>query len=74
MEYVQKSNACQGINPEYATKTFEHSKRFFEQPMEKKMQVFTGLVPNEFVGYHPLEYYTRTGKKLKGKHHSKSKM
>jgi hypothetical protein len=27
--------------------------------MDKKMEVFTGLVPNEYVGYHPLEHYSQ---------------
>jgi isopenicillin N synthase-like dioxygenase len=29
------------------------------------MEVFTGLVPNEYVGYHPLEHYSRSGRKKK---------
>lgn len=42
------------------------AKRFFELPEEKKMEVFTGLVPNEYVGYHPMECYNRNGWKRQG--------
>lgn len=30
------------------------------------MEVLTGLVPNEFVGYHPMEHYNRNGWKKNG--------
>ena len=33
---------------------------------EKKMEVFTGLVPNEFVGYHPMQAYNRNSLKRNG--------
>lgn len=62
------SNKHQGIDPKFSGQTFEAAKRFFEQPTEKKMEVYTGLVPNEYVGYHPLEHYSRSGRKKKGKH------
>ena len=56
----------QGVDPKYTEKTFEASKSFFEHSMEKKMEVCTDLVPNEYVGYHPLEHYSRAGRKKKG--------
>lgn len=61
------SKIQQGVDPKYSGETFEVAKLFFEQPMEKKMEVYTGLVPNEYVGYHPLEYYSRAGRKKKSK-------
>ena len=45
----------------------DQAKRFFALPEEKKMEVFTGLVPNEYVGYHPMECYNRNGRKRQGK-------
>ncbi|KAL6413045.1 2OG-Fe(II) oxygenase superfamily protein [Ilyonectria robusta] len=50
-----------GIDPKYADETIAQAKRFFSLPEEKKMEVFTGLVPNEYVGYHPMECYNRNG-------------
>lgn len=35
--------------------------------MEKKLEVSTDLVPDEYVGYHPLEHYSRNGQKKRGK-------
>lgn len=32
------------------------------------MQVWTGLVPNEFVGYHPMKAYNRNSLKRNGKY------
>ncbi|KAL2824387.1 Clavaminate synthase-like protein [Aspergillus cavernicola] len=50
-----------GVDGSYAAATFEQAKRFFALPEEKKMEVFTGLVPNEYVGFHPMECYNRNG-------------
>ncbi|TVY93437.1 2-oxoglutarate-Fe(II) type oxidoreductase [Lachnellula willkommii] len=50
-----------GVDLRYPKNTFEQAKLFFELPTEKKMEVFTDLVPNEYVGYHPLEHYSRSG-------------
>ncbi|KAL4876510.1 2OG-Fe(II) oxygenase superfamily protein [Aspergillus karnatakaensis] len=50
-----------GVDESYAEGTFEQAKRFFALPEEKKMEVFTGLVPNEYVGFHPMECYNRNG-------------
>ncbi|KAL4789572.1 hypothetical protein BDV19DRAFT_394946 [Aspergillus venezuelensis] len=55
-----------GINSSYSVETFEQAKRFFALPEEKKMEVFTGLVPNEYVGFHPMECYNRNGWKHQG--------
>lgn len=30
------------------------------------MEVYTGLVPNEFVGFHPMKHYNRNFLKQKG--------
>ncbi|KAK5175301.1 uncharacterized protein LTR77_000439 [Saxophila tyrrhenica] len=48
-----------GIDPSYKEQAFEKAKLFFELPEEQKMEVFTGRVPGEFVGYHPMEAYNR---------------
>ncbi|KAL4945262.1 hypothetical protein BDV06DRAFT_45304 [Aspergillus oleicola] len=50
-----------GIEASYAENTFDKAKQFFALPEEKKMEVFTGLVPNEYVGFHPMECYNRNG-------------
>ncbi|KAF3031590.1 hypothetical protein E8E12_000352 [Didymella heteroderae] len=41
------------------------AKSFFALPEEKKMEVFTGLVPNEYVGFHPMKHYNRNGWKYR---------
>lgn len=48
------------------SEAMEQAKRFFALPEEKKMEVFTGLVPNEYVGFHPMECYNRNGWKHQG--------
>ncbi|KAG9696786.1 putative gibberellin 3-beta hydroxylase, partial [Aureobasidium melanogenum] len=50
-----------GIDQKYADEAMQQAKRFFALPEQKKMEVFTGLVPNEYVGYHPMECYNRNG-------------
>ena len=55
-----------GIEPGYAEEAFQQAKRFFTLSEEKKMEVFTGLVPNEYVGFHPMKYYNRNGWKYQG--------
>ncbi|KAF4994640.1 hypothetical protein FGRMN_5637 [Fusarium graminum] len=50
-----------GVDSKYAAGAFDQAKRFFALPEEKKMEVFTGLVPNEYVGFHPMECYNRNG-------------
>ncbi|KAF6845507.1 2OG-Fe(II)oxygenase superfamily protein [Colletotrichum musicola] len=50
-----------GIDQSLAEQTMNEAKRFFALPEERKMEVFTGLVPNEYVGYHPMECYNRNG-------------
>ncbi|KAH7028091.1 uncharacterized protein B0I36DRAFT_328598 [Microdochium trichocladiopsis] len=50
-----------GIDMKYADEAMTQAKRFFAMPQEKKMEVFTGLVPNEYVGFHPMECYNRNG-------------
>lgn len=60
------SNHRQGVDMSYADEAMKQAKRFFALPEEKKMEVFTGLVPNEYVGFHPLEHYNRNGWKHRG--------
>jgi isopenicillin N synthase-like dioxygenase len=55
-----------GIDARYSECAFEQAKRFFALPEEKKMEVFTGLVPNEYVGFHPMKHYNRNGWKYRG--------
>ncbi|KAG9584774.1 putative gibberellin 3-beta hydroxylase, partial [Aureobasidium melanogenum] len=56
------NHACSiGIDQKYADEAMQQAKRFFALPEQKKMEVFTGLVPNEYVGYHPMECYNRNG-------------
>ncbi|KAM0551164.1 hypothetical protein ACHAPJ_008506 [Fusarium lateritium] len=50
-----------GIDEKYAEGALDQAKRFFSMPEERKMEVFTGLVPNEYVGYHPMKCYNRNG-------------
>lgn len=56
----------QGIDSKYAEATFAQAKRFFALPEEKKMEVYTGLVPGDYAGYHPMECYNRNGSKHRG--------
>lgn len=58
---------AKGIDQKYADEAMQQAKRFFALPEQKKMEVFTGLVPNEYVGYHPMECYNRNGWKHQGK-------
>jgi isopenicillin N synthase-like dioxygenase len=55
-----------GVDERYAEGAFDQAKRFFALPEEKKMEVFTGLVPNEYIGYHPMKCYNRNGWKHQG--------
>lgn len=56
-----------GIDQKYAGEVMDQAKRFFALPEERKMEVFTGRVPNEYVGYHPMECYNRNGWKYQGR-------
>ncbi|KAG9588380.1 hypothetical protein KCV01_g12671, partial [Aureobasidium melanogenum] len=41
------NHACSiGIDQKYADEAMQQAKRFFALPEQKKMEVFTGLVPN----------------------------
>jgi isopenicillin N synthase-like dioxygenase len=55
-----------GIDTRYSERAFAEAKRFFALPEERKMEVFTGLVPNEYVGFHPMKHYNRNGWKYRG--------
>jgi isopenicillin N synthase-like dioxygenase len=54
------------LDPKHQQEAFAQAKRFFDLPMEKKLEVDTKLVPNEYVGYHPMMAYSRDGRKEKG--------
>jgi isopenicillin N synthase-like dioxygenase len=58
--------AIKGLDPSLATDTLELAKEFFSLPKEKKMEVYTGQMPSEFCGYHPMEEYNINGSKHKG--------
>lgn len=49
-----------------AENVLTQAKRFFSLPLEKKMDVCTDLMPNEFCGYHPMEQYNWSSLKRKG--------
>ncbi|KAK0335304.1 hypothetical protein LTR91_012177 [Friedmanniomyces endolithicus] len=56
---------CQhpGIDPKYAAAAFKQGKRFCALPIEKKLEVDTARVPNEYVGYHKMKGYNRNKRK-----------
>lgn len=54
-----------GVEQKYVDSTFEQAKRFFALPTERKMEVCTNLVPEEFFGYFPMATYNRNYKKKK---------
>jgi isopenicillin N synthase-like dioxygenase len=56
------------VDTSYFEKCIEHGKKFFELPLEEKCKIHTDLIPDEFVGYHPLNSYQRDGRKLRGMH------
>lgn len=43
-----------GIDPRLPQQTFEQARRFFSLPEERKLEVTTDLVPEEFFGYFPM--------------------
>ncbi|KAH8769014.1 putative gibberellin 3-beta hydroxylase [Diaporthe sp. PMI_573] len=49
------------IDEKYAEGCFAQAKRFFALPEEKKMEVWTGKLPTEYAGYHPMAAYNRNG-------------
>ncbi|KAF2219388.1 putative isopenicillin N synthetase [Elsinoe ampelina] len=50
-----------GIDMKQANAVLDQAKEFFAQPNEKKMEVCTDLIPEEFCGYHPMEHYNING-------------
>lgn len=42
------------------------AKAFFALPKDKKMEVCTDLMPDEYCGYHPMEQYNPNGWKRRG--------
>lgn len=75
INHVSKPGLCclslltlmQGIDPKFAESAFEQAKKFFSLTTEEKMEVFTGKVPGEYVGYHPMEHYNRNQWKHRGR-------
>lgn len=55
-----------GIDPRYAAEAFKQSQRFCALSLERKLEVDTALVPNEYVGYHKIQSYNRNGRKHNG--------
>ncbi|KIV93483.1 hypothetical protein PV10_04694 [Exophiala mesophila] len=53
-----------GIDQKYIDGTFSQAKRFFELPIEQKMEVCTDKVPEAYFGYFPMARYNRNQKKL----------
>jgi isopenicillin N synthase-like dioxygenase len=43
-----------GIDEKHSQNTFAQAKRFFALPEERKLEVTTDLVPEEFFGYFPM--------------------
>ncbi|KAF2767236.1 putative isopenicillin N synthetase [Teratosphaeria nubilosa] len=54
-----------GIDPKFAEAAFEQGRRFCALPLEKKLEVDTSLVPNEYVGYHRMDGYKRNGHRFR---------
>ncbi|KIW63091.1 hypothetical protein PV04_09968 [Phialophora macrospora] len=54
-----------GVDTSSFQKCIEHGKKFFDLPTEEKCKLHTDLIPDEFVGYHPLNSYRRNGCKLR---------
>jgi hypothetical protein len=59
-------NTTQGFDKALTEGVLDQAKRFFSLPLEKKMEVDTALVPNEYVGYHAMASYNRNGRKYHG--------
>ncbi|KAK4549655.1 hypothetical protein LTR36_004956 [Oleoguttula mirabilis] len=57
-----------GVDMQLATNTLDQAKQFFASDRDKKMEVYTGLMPKEFCGYHPMEEYNPHGQKLQNLH------
>lgn len=52
-----------GIPSDVAQGPFSAAKEFFEKPMDEKMEVYTGKLPDgEYQGYHPLLQYNLNGR------------
>ncbi|EXJ76943.1 hypothetical protein A1O3_10100 [Capronia epimyces CBS 606.96] len=54
-----------GVDPKYSEEAFHQAKRFFAQPVEKKLELDTANVPDEYFGYFPMETNSRSGAKKK---------
>ncbi|KIV92352.1 hypothetical protein PV10_06799 [Exophiala mesophila] len=45
------------VNMQLAENVITEAKSFFALPAEKKMEVCTELMPDEYCGYHPMQHY-----------------
>ncbi|CAK7200851.1 hypothetical protein SEUCBS139899_003550 [Sporothrix eucalyptigena] len=52
-----------GVDMKLAQAVFDQAKEFFNLDREKKMKVYTGLLPDEYIGYHPIHEYNANEKK-----------
>ncbi|KAK5206090.1 hypothetical protein LTR41_008372 [Exophiala xenobiotica] len=50
-----------GIDMSLAQDVLDQAKSFFALQAEKKMEVCTDLIPDEFCGYHPMQHYNPNG-------------
>ncbi|KAF1811843.1 putative isopenicillin N synthetase [Eremomyces bilateralis CBS 781.70] len=57
-----------GVDMNLASGVLDQAKQFFALPKDKKMEVYTGRMPSEFCGYHPMQEYNINGSKLKDLH------
>jgi len=51
-----------GIDESYVEEIWKQAERFFAMPMDKKMEIWTGQTPRNFVGYHPPLRYNGEGR------------
>lgn len=56
-----------GVDTSLAENAFDQAKKFFALPEGRKMEVFTGKVKGDYVGFHPMEYYNCNQWKQRGK-------
>lgn len=49
-----------------ASNVMEQAREFFALPEEKKMEVSSELIPDEYCGYHGMQRYNPNGWKYRG--------
>ncbi|KIW10314.1 hypothetical protein PV08_11276 [Exophiala spinifera] len=50
-----------GVDMKLAQDVMDEAKSFFALPTERKMEVCTDLMPDEYCGYHPMQHYNPNG-------------